>query len=118
MRKTRVALVDDHPLFRQGLRALLEREPDLEVVGEAEDARHAYEVAEATRPELLIVDVSLPGVDGIAATRELCRRLPEGRVLVLSMHDEPLLASRALEAGALGYALKSEPAETVLAAVH
>ena len=118
MRKTRVALVDDHPLFRQGLRALLEREPDLEVVGEAEDARHGYEMAEATRPELLIVDVSLPGVDGIAATRELCRRVPESRVLVLSMHDEPLLASRALEAGALGYAIKSESAESVLAAVH
>src|SRR5207253_8511260 len=71
MRKTRVALIDDHPLFRQGLRVLLDQQEDLEVVGEADDARRGYELAESQRPDLIVIDVSLPGVDGIAATREL-----------------------------------------------
>jgi DNA-binding NarL/FixJ family response regulator len=118
MAKTRVALLDDHPLFRQGLRALIDGEDDLSVVGEAEDARHAYEMAEASHPEVMIIDVSLPGVDGIAAAREICRRLPQTRVLMLSMYDEPYLVSRALAAGAMGYAVKTEPAINVLAAVR
>jgi DNA-binding NarL/FixJ family response regulator len=116
--KTRVVLVDDHPLFRQGLRALLEKEGDLSVVGEADDARHAYELADTQRPDVFIVDVSLPGVDGIAATRELCRRVPQSRVLVVSMHEEPYLVSRAMAAGATGYIAKNEPAANVLAALR
>jgi two-component system response regulator NreC len=116
--KTRVALVDDHPLFRQGLRALLEGEADLEVVGEAADARRAYELAESRHPEVIIVDVSLPGIDGVGATRELTRRLPHCRVLILSMHSEPSLVQQSLQAGALGYAVKTEPPQEVLAAVR
>jgi len=118
MNKTRIALVDDHPLFRQGLRDLLDHEEDLTVVGEAGDARQAYEMAEATRPDLIVVDMSLPGVDGVTATRELCRRLPHSRVLILSMHEEQYLVSRALAAGALGYAIKNQPADKVLEAVR
>jgi len=118
MQKTRVALVDDHPLFRQGLRALLEGEDDLEVVGEAADARHAYELAESRHPDVIIVDVSLPGIDGVGATRELTRRLPGCRVLMLSMHDEAALVQQSLAAGALGYAVKTELPAEVLAAVR
>jgi DNA-binding NarL/FixJ family response regulator len=116
--KTRVALVDDHPLFREGLRTLLEREEDIVVVGEADSARQAYELAESKRPDVIVLDMSLPGVDGVSATRELTRRLPGGRVLILSMHDERYLVSRALAAGATGYASKSQPPETVLEAVR
>jgi DNA-binding NarL/FixJ family response regulator len=118
MPRTRIALIDDHPLFRQGLRALLEHEEDLEVIGEADDARHGYELAEARHPDVIVVDLSLPGVDGIGATRELKRRLPASRVLMLSMHDEPDLVSRALAAGAVGYAVKTESPADVLAAVR
>jgi two-component system, NarL family, response regulator NreC len=118
MVKTRVALVDDHPLFRQGLRTLLEHEDDLCVVGEAENARQAYELAEAQKPDVIVLDMSLPGVDGVAATRELQRRVPGGRVLILSMHDEKYLVSRAIAAGASGYAIKTEPPERVVDAVR
>jgi two-component system response regulator NreC len=75
-------------------------------------------LAESKQPDVVTVDVSLPGVDGIAATRELCRRRPESRVLVLSMHVEPYMVTRAIGAGALGYAFKTDPADEVLAAVR
>jgi DNA-binding NarL/FixJ family response regulator len=117
-RKTTIAMVDDHPLFRQGLRALLEQEPDPCVVGEADDARRAYSIVEAKQPDVIVLDISLPGVDGVVATRELQRRAPGSKILILTMHEEPALASRALAAGAVGYAVKSEPPASVLRAVR
>jgi DNA-binding NarL/FixJ family response regulator len=114
----RVALVDDHPVFREGLRALAQLEPDLDVVGEANDAREAYRMAEEHRPDVMTIDVGLPGADGIAATRELVRRLPELRVLVLSMHAGEDWVAAALSAGATGYALKTQPPEEVFGAIR
>src|SRR4051812_25381157 len=114
MVKTQIALVDDHPLFRQGLRSLIDRQDDLIVVGEADDARQAYELVEAKRPDVIVVDMNLPGVDGISATRELCRRVPQGKVLILSMYEDQNMASRALAAGAAGYAIKSQSPDLVI----
>jgi two-component system response regulator NreC len=116
--RLRVALVDDHLLFREGLRALLSSQADIQVVGEAADARQAYNIVEAEHPDVVVLDLSLPGVDGIAATRELRRRAPGGKVLMLSMHTGEEFAAQALAAGASGYALKSQPSVNVVEAIR
>lgn len=114
----RVVLVDDHILFREGLRALLGTHGDFEVVGEAGDARQAYNVVEETQPDLVVLDVSLPGIDGFAAARELRRRAPAMRLVFLSMHAGEDHAARALTVGAFGYLLKEQAGEEVLAALR
>jgi DNA-binding NarL/FixJ family response regulator len=86
--KRKIFLVDDHPVLRDGLRRLLEAEPDLQVCGEAENARKAVDRIEATTPELAIIDISLPGPSGIELLKNLKVRFPELRMLVVSMHDE------------------------------
>jgi two-component system response regulator NreC len=101
----KVMLVDDHGLLRAGLRSVLS---GFAVVAEAGDARTAYRLADETQPDLVIIDVALPGEDGIAATRELRRRLPEVRVLMLSSFSRDDLVVNALDAGAVGYALKNQ----------
>jgi two-component system response regulator NreC len=111
-------VVDDHDLFRAGLRALLAGTPDVRVVGEARTARQAYTVIEATKPDVVVLDVSLAGTDGISVTRELVRRKAGCRVLMLTMHAVPDCVVRALQAGASGYALKDEPAEAALRAIR
>jgi two-component system response regulator NreC len=114
----RLVLIDDHPLLREGLRRVLSAQPDLEVVGEAASAREGYAVVDAVRPDVALVDLALPGTDGVAATRELRRRQPRCRVLILSMHVDEALAVQALSAGANGYATKDQPADAVIEAVH
>jgi two-component system response regulator NreC len=114
----RVALVDDHQMFRDGLRAILGRERDLEVVGEAESARQAYQLLEETAPELVLVDVSLPGSSGITLTREIKRRQPRCKVLILTVHAEAEYVSLALAAGASGYALKNQSARELIEAIR
>jgi len=104
---SRILLADDHALLRQGLRLIIEREPDLRVVAEAGNGREAVEQALAHRPDLAILDVAMPGLNGLAAARELRKRLPELRILMLSMHDNEQFFLEALEAGADGYLLKS-----------
>ena len=116
--KRRIFLVDDHPVLRDGLRRLLETEPDLEVCGEAENARKAFDRIGTSSPELAIVDISMPGPSGIELIKGLKARFPELRMLVLSMHDESLYAERALRAGAKGYIMKQAPTENLLAAVR
>jgi DNA-binding NarL/FixJ family response regulator len=116
--KMRVFLVDDHPVLRDGLRRLLEAEPDLQICGEAESARKVFDRVEATSPELVIVDISLPGPSGIELIKGLKARFPALRILVLSMHDETLYAERALRAGAKGYVMKQAPTEYLLTAVR
>jgi DNA-binding NarL/FixJ family response regulator len=105
--KTRVLLADDHAVVRSGLRAILEREPDIEVVGEASDGAEAIEMALATRADLAIVDVSMPRLTGLQVTAELARRRPGIRVLILSVHDSEQYFFEALKAGASGYVLKT-----------
>jgi DNA-binding NarL/FixJ family response regulator len=113
-----VALIDDHRLFREGLRAILSREGGLEVTGEAADARAAYQLVEEQRPDVAVVDIGLPGVSGIATTRELKRRGQNCKVLILSMHAGEDFVSQALSAGASGYALKDQAASEIVEAIN
>jgi DNA-binding NarL/FixJ family response regulator len=116
--KRRIFLVDDHPVLRDGLRRLLEAEPDLQICGEADSARKVFDKIEAAAPELAIVDISLPGPSGLEVIKGLKSRFPDLRILVLSMHDEALYAERSLRAGARGYVMKQAPTESLLTAVR
>jgi len=112
-----VALVDDHPVFREGLRHLLSSEPGLEVVGEAGDARGACALANTAKPSVIVIDVALPDGDGIAATQEILRNSPRTRVLALTMHTGEFFVSRAFSAGVSGYAIKTQAPEEIVGAV-
>jgi DNA-binding NarL/FixJ family response regulator len=116
--KRRVFLVDDHPVLRDGLKRLLEAEPDLQICGEAENSRKAVERISDALPEIVIVDISLPGPSGLELVKELKAHFPALPVLVLSMHDEALYAERALRAGAKGYVMKQAPTEQLLTAIR
>ena len=115
---TRVLLVDDHSVVREGYRRLLEGEPGITVVGEAADAARACEYALALAPDVVVMDIGLPGVSGIDAMRRMLAHRPGLRVLMFSMHDDAIFCSRALQAGALGYLSKSSAPETLVRAVH
>jgi DNA-binding NarL/FixJ family response regulator len=117
-RKTRVFVVDDHPIVRQGLALLINREHDLHVCGEAEDAQTAIQSVPGAKPDILIVDISLNGPDGLDLLKDVRIRHPQLPVLILSMHDESIYAERALRAGAQGYIMKQEATEKVLIAVR
>jgi DNA-binding NarL/FixJ family response regulator len=109
---TTVAIVDDHPVVRDGLSFLLGEQPDLRVVGEGANAGEALQLVEAQRPDVLVLDLSLEGQDAVPLVGELHRRWPALRILILSMHDEDLYAERLLALGAQGYVMKQEePAE-------
>lgn len=109
-----VLLVDDHHLFREGLRAVLADAGDIVVSGEASTGREAFEMVDRLKPDVVTVDVTLPDGDGILATREILRRQPGTRVLMLTMHGNHYYVSQALSAGAKGYALKEQrPTEIV-----
>jgi DNA-binding NarL/FixJ family response regulator len=114
----RILIVDDHPLFREGLRQLMDREPGLSVCGEAADAAEAVRLVGETKPDLVIVDISLGGTNGIDLIKNLKANDAELSLLVLSMHDESLYAERALRAGAMGYVMKHEPPNTVKTAIQ
>ncbi len=116
--KERVLVVDDHPLFRDRLAQIINHELDMEVCGEAEDVRGALEILQHSQPDLMIVDISLPGTGGlelIKQSRALSVRTP---ILVLSMHDETLYAERAFRAGANGYITKRQPASEIVTAIR
>ena len=115
---TRLVIADDHALVREGVRSLLEREPDLEVVGEAEDGREAVELCRSLRPELVLMDLRMPEIDGIAATRAIKRELPHTIVLILTGLAEPDYLLKALKAGAAGYVLKYTISEEMLDAIR
>lgn len=117
-RKSRVFVVDDHPIVRQGLAMLLNREPDLVVCGEAENAETAMEAMLASNPDILVLDISLNGPDGLDLLKSVRSRYPDLPVLVLSMHDESIYAERALRAGARGYIMKQEATDKVLVALR
>lgn len=114
----RILVADDHHIVRSGIRLLLDRQPGLEVVAEAADGIEAVEQALATRPDLCIVDVAMPKLTGLQATREIRRQLPAVRVLVLSMHDDERYLFEALKAGASGYVLKGEADQDLIAAIR
>jgi DNA-binding NarL/FixJ family response regulator len=116
--KKKILVVDDHPIVRQGLALLINREPDLVVCGEAEESMSAIQLLASTAPDVLIVDISLSGPDGIDLLKTIRTTHPTLPVLILSMHDESIYAERALRAGANGYIMKQEATENVLVAVR
>src|SRR5246500_3075113 len=116
--KCKVFLVDDHPIVRQGLALFIEREPDLTVCGEAEDATSALQAIRESTPDFVILDISLDGRDGLELLKTLRAGHPNLPVLVLSMHDESSYAERSLRAGANGYIMKQEATEKVLVAIR
>lgn len=113
-----VVLADDHAVLRAGLRALLDAERDVEVVGEAGTGDEAVEVVRALRPAVAIMDISMPGKDGLAATKEIVASVPETRVLVLTMHDDEQYLYHVLEAGGHGYVVKSSADSDLLSAIR
>jgi DNA-binding NarL/FixJ family response regulator len=117
-RKHRVFVVDDHPIVRQGLALLIDQEPDLVVCGAAEEAESALAAIAVSRPDILVLDISLPGPDGIELLKTIRSTDPSLPILVLSMHDETIYAERALRAGANGYIMKQEATENVLVALR
>src|SRR6202142_1521717 len=117
-RKNRILVVDAHPIVRQGLALLINQETDLLVCGEAEEASGAMHVLASSKPDILIVDISLNGPDGIDLLKNVRNAYPTLPVLILSMHDESIYAERALRAGANGYIMKQEATEKVLVALR
>src|SRR3712207_5936619 len=115
---SRIVVADDHPLFRSAIRHTLEAHSDLEVVGEAANGREAVELCRRLRPELVLMDLRMPVMDGVAATRTIKREFPETLVLVLTALDESAGLSDALEAGVAGYVLKDAPAARITDAVR
>jgi DNA-binding NarL/FixJ family response regulator len=113
-----IALIDDHKIVRQGLRALLEKESDMRIVAEAEDGRQAVQIAKQTRPDIFIMDIALPVMNGIEATRRIKSEFPEIEVLALSMHTDKRYVTELLNAGANGYLLKDCAAEELVMAIR
>lgn len=116
--KIRLALVDDHSLVRDGIRALLSVVPNVAVVGEAENGAQAIEMVEQCKPDLLLLDINLPDINGLVLTRKIRERHPSLRILVLSMHDSKEYVSESLRAGASGYVLKNSPSREIVAAIE
>jgi DNA-binding NarL/FixJ family response regulator len=115
--KSRILIVEDHPLFREGLCQMINRDPALAVCGQVSDAAAALRAVNELEPDLVLVDITLEGGNGIDLIKNLKAKHEDLPILVISMHDESLYAERALRAGALGYLMKNEPARTVKAAI-
>src|SRR5712671_1532878 len=116
--RSTIFIVDDHPIVRQGLALLINREPDLTVCGDAEEASSALRMIESLQPDLVVVDISLNGPDGLELLKNIRARDPNLPVLILSMLDESLYAERSLRAGASGYIMKQEATDRVLVAIR
>ncbi|HLG69101.1 MAG TPA: response regulator transcription factor [Chloroflexota bacterium] len=111
-------LVDDHAVVRKGLRALLEREQGIDVAGEAENGEQAVQAANDVDPDVILMDLEMPGIGGIEAARRIVERHPESRIVVLTSHADEASVFPALKAGAVGYLLKHSPPEAVLEAIR
>lgn len=118
MPKARVLLVDDHVVVRQGLKALFADEADIEVIGEASNGREALEFLENREPDVVLMDISMPGLNGIEATRQIQQRHPAVKVVVLSMHANEEYVFQVLQAGASGYVLKQSDSLEVVSAIR
>jgi two-component system, NarL family, response regulator NreC len=118
MKKLRILLADDHTVMRTGLRVLLERQPNLEVVGEAENGRDAIQLATSLRPDVVVMDVGMPVLNGIEATKTIVTEDPSIAVVILSMHADESYVMRALKAGARGYLLKDSAPADLLGAIQ
>ena len=113
-----ILLVDDQNLIRQGLKALLELEPDLQIIGEAENGQVAIDLTRTLQPNVVLMDIRMPIMDGVTATREICRQFPNVNILILTTFDDDNYVSAAIEYGARGYLLKDTPSEEIAAAIR
>jgi DNA-binding NarL/FixJ family response regulator len=113
-----VLLVDDHAVVREGYRRLLERHGDIVVIGEAADAAEAHALFRKLAPQIVVMDITLPGLSGIEAMRRMLDQEPDTRVLIFSMHEDAIFAKRALQAGAFGYVTKASAPGVLVEAVH
>jgi DNA-binding NarL/FixJ family response regulator len=118
MEKIKVLIADDHTVVRQGLRALLEAEPDITVVGEAEDGRQALRLALKLLPDIVVIDVAMPLLNGLEATHQITKEVPNTRVLVLSSYSDDEYVRRLTEAGAAGYLVKQTAAADLIRAIR
>jgi DNA-binding NarL/FixJ family response regulator len=116
--KLRIILVDDHKVMREGLRMVLDREANLEVVGEADDGRAALDLTRELRPDLVIMDISMPGLNGLKATEMLKTQLPGTKVLILTRHTDSSYVQQLLGSGACGYLLKQSASEELVRAIR
>ncbi len=118
MSKIRVLLADDHTIVRQGLRALLDTHEDIEIVGEAENGRQAFEKTEQISPDIVVLDITMPYLNGIEATRKIKKLNPEIKVIVLTVHDSEEYVHQILQAGASGYLLKESAVSDLVSAIN
>lgn len=118
MRKIRVLLADDHQLMRSGVRLMLEREADLTVVGEARDGREAVALAKSLKPEVVVMDIGMPNLNGIEAAHQMTEENPALAIIIVSMHSDESYVLRALKSGARGYLLKDSAEADLIKAVH
>jgi DNA-binding NarL/FixJ family response regulator len=113
-----ILLVDDQNLIRQGLKALLELESDLQIVGEAENGQVAIDLVQELKPSVVLMDIRMPVMDGVTATKEICQRFPAVNILILTTFDDDTYVAKAIEHGAKGYLLKDTPSEEIAAAIR
>ncbi len=116
--RKKILIVDDHPMMREGLRGVINREPDMMVCGEAENARQAEEALQKLKPDLALVDITLPGKSGLELVKDLKALQPKLAILAISMHEESLYAERMLRAGASGFITKQQPSEELVKAIR
>jgi len=116
--KVKILIADDHRLFRDGLKALLEKQADIQVIGETSDGIATVKAAIEKKPDIILMDISMPELNGIEATRRIIERQPATRIIILSMHSDQRYITECLKAGAAGYILKDCPTKELLEAIH
>lgn len=117
MTKVNIVIIDDHQLFREGVKRILDFEPTFEVVAEGDDGDEAARIVEHYHPDVVIMDINMPNVNGVEATKQLVELYPESKVIILSIHDDENYVTHALKTGARGYLLKEMDADTLIEAV-
>ena len=115
---TKILLVDDHEIIREGLLALLERQTDIEVIGAVQNGREAVEVAAKTKPDIVVMDIAMPGLNGIEATKQIIHQFPKTKIIALSAHPDKQYVAEMLRAGASGYLLKRHAFRNLVEAIH